>query len=505
MRPAEPRIGIVVVAFNAAATLVTTLDRIPADIRRRLTEVIILDDGSRDDTFMLASAWARHQTDITSVVVRHVKNLGYGGNQKAAYSLASARGLDIVVLLHGDGQYAPEYLNALIQPLVDDECDAVFGSRMMRRGSARIGGMPLYKRLGNRVLTKLENLALGTRLSEFHSGYRAYSVKALDRLPLGHNSDGFDFDTQIIIQLIDRGMRIVETPIPTYYGDEICYVNGLGYARDVMRDVIEYRLGKLGFGTAPWVDTPEEYAFKEGDGSSHARILSMLAGRPPCRILDLGCSGGLLAERLRAHGHEVTGVDMVEVPGVRERTDKFVVSDLSAGIPSGLPGPFDVVIAADVLEHLPRPDAVLRQAADCLTEEGELLLSIPNFGHWYPRLRVAAGAFGYDRRGPLDNTHLRFYSRRTLRRLVRRSGFDILEELGTGLPLGVVAAEDGRATRLVRRWDSWLVKSRPQLFAYQFVMRLRPHAQGAELTVYQSPGSLTEMLERETRTEPLSA
>lgn len=488
MSTTEPRIGIVVVAFNAATTLVATLERIPDEFRARLDELIILDDSSQDETFQAAKEWAAEQVGLTTVVIKHEKNLGYGGNQKAAYALASQRGLDHVVLLHGDGQYDPRCLPALVAPLLTGEAEAVFGSRMMVSGAARSGGMPLYKWVGNKILTRFENRMLGTALSEFHSGYRAYSVAALDRIPLEHNSNGFDFDTQIIVQLVDQGMRIVEVPIPTYYGDEICYVNGMRYAGDVAKDVVEYRLAKLGFGTAPWIPTPEEYAFKEGDGSSHALLLEMLAGRNGKRILDLGCSGGLLAEKLVAGGHHVTGVDVVEVPGVRDRVSRFVQSDLGRGL-SALDGEvYDVVILADVLEHLPNPMETLAGVRSLLAPGGQVLISIPNFAHWYPRVRVGLGAFGYDRRGLLDETHLRFFSRRTLRRLVARAGFDILDERCTGLPLGVLAAQGGRVARTIRRIDGKAVAARPQLFAYQFVLRLTPHAEGVEMEIFE-PGS----------------
>ena len=220
-----------------------------------------------------------------------------------------------MVLLHGDGQYAPECLPQIIAPLERGEADAVFGSRMMTPGAARRGGMPLYKWLGNRILTGIENAALGARLSEFHSGYRAYSVAALTRIPFENNTDDFDFDTQIIIQLLDQGQRIIEIPIPTYYGDEICYVNGMKYARDVVRDVVQYRLAKMGFGTHEWVPVSREYELKEGKYTSHAVIVDALSNAPPKRILDLGCSGGRLAERLRKYGHTVTGVDSIEIEG----------------------------------------------------------------------------------------------------------------------------------------------------------------------------------------------
>jgi glycosyltransferase involved in cell wall biosynthesis len=472
------RIGIIVVAYNAESTLVTTLDRIPEGFRERVSEIIICDDASRDATFELGREWALKAETPKTHVIRHTKNVGYGGNQKAAYSIAIRHGLDVVVMLHGDGQYAPESLPALVQPFDNGDCDAVFGSRMIDKGAARRGGMPLYKRWGNRILTSFENYMLRTQLSEFHSGYRAYTTDVLRRIPFEANSDGFDFDTQIIIQVLHVGGRIVEVPIPTYYGDEICYVNGIRYARDVVVDVLEYSLSKGGFGTSEWVPAPDEYAFKEDDGSSHAVILKMLDGTPTSKILDLGSSGGLLAEKLRARGHYVVGVDRLEVDGVRGRTDDFYVADLEYGIPAEVGAGYDVVIAGDVIEHLTRPLEALRQFSQILQSTGQVILSVPNFAHWYPRIRVALGLFGYDRRGILDSTHLRFFTRANLRRMIRAAGFDILEEATTGLPLGVFLGGDGKPANTLRKIDQTLLKARPTLFGYQFVLRLTPHATG---------------------------
>lgn len=470
------RIAIVVVAYNAEATLVSTLDRIPAEFLAEVDELIICDDASFDDTFGHARAWANRPGAPKAHVIRHTKNLGYGGNQKAAYQLAIDHGMDVVVLLHGDGQYAPEVLPEMVAPFREGGWAAVFGSRMLVKGSARRGGMPLYKLLGNKILTRFENTVLGSDLSEFHSGYRAYSTEALRRIPFASNSDGFDFDTQIIAQILGVGGRIREIPIPTYYGDEVCYVNGLAYAKDVVRDVVEFKLSSLGFGDPEWVPPAQGYAFKDDDRSSHSTILGMLAEQPPSRILDLGCSGGLLAERLRQRGHHVVGVDAEAVPGVHERTDGFFEADLSAGLPEGVGGGYDVVIAGDVIEHLPRPLDLLHEARAALRPGGQLLLSVPNFTHWYPRVRLLTGSFGYDRRGILDVTHMRFFSRRSLRRTVEAAGFDVLEEQATGLPLGAVTEGEGRLVRGVRAVDRWLVRGRPNLFAYQYVLRLAPHA-----------------------------
>ena len=195
--------------------------------------------------------------------------------------------------------------------------------------------MPFYKCIGNRILTRFENRMLGTRLTEFHSGYRAYTRPRCRGSRSRHNSDGFDFDTQIIAQIVHAGGRIVEVPIPTYYGDEICYVNGIQYARDVVRDVVEFKLATKGFGTSEWVATPEEYAFKEGDGSSHAVMLGDAARG--CHRRGSSTWAALAASSPSGRGRPGTmspASTAIEVPGVRERTDRFFAADLDEGIPA---------------------------------------------------------------------------------------------------------------------------------------------------------------------------
>jgi glycosyltransferase involved in cell wall biosynthesis len=460
------KIGILVVAYNAVDTLAAVLDRIPADFRSKVTEVVVSDDASQDSTYLVGLGYSQ-TSDLPITVIRQPENLGYGGNQKAGYRYAIDHGLDVVVLLHGDGQYAPESLPELVAPLERGEADAVFGSRMMIKGAARRGGMPLYKFVGNRILSTFENAALGSELTEFHSGYRAYSVEALRQVPFERNSDGFNFDTQIIIQLHDAQKRVLEVPIPTYYGDEISHVNGLRYAWDVTRDVLGYRAQKLGFGDGQRVALGKEYQLKESPDSSHGRIFAMLAGRPPSRILDLGCSSGLLTERLQDAGHEVTGVDVFETPGVRQRMRRFVVADLDAGIPPDAGSGYDIVLAADVLEHLRQPERLLRDAQRVLRPGGSLVVCVPNIGHWYPRFRTFLGRFDYDQRGPLDRGHLRFFTRRSIKRLLKREGFALRGLEPVGLPFDVVGVE-GR--RWLRALDSATIRTWPTLFGYQFIL-----------------------------------
>jgi len=465
------KIGIVVVAYNAASTLAQVLDRVPKDFRARITRVFVCDDASEDSTYLVGLGYQQLATDLPLSIIRHEDNLGYGGNQKAGYRLAIEHGLDIVVLLHGDGQYAPEFLPEIVAPLERGECDAVMGSRMMVKGAARKGGMPLYKYVGNKLLTRFENRLLGTTLSEFHSGYRAYSVRALKSIPFENNSDGFNFDTQIIIQLHDAGKRIVEVPIPTYYGDEICYVNGLRYARDVSRDVVRYRMAKLGFRSGDLGAAGDEYRLKEGAGSSHSVMLKWLAQISPGRLLDLGCSGGLLAERARALGHRVLGVDVQELPEARGRLDGFIQANLDHGLPREVvdEGPFDIVLAGDLLEHVRDPGLVLKHARGVLAPGGVLILSVPNFGHWYVRGRALLGIFDYDQRGLLDRTHVRFFTRRSLERELRQAGFRTVRTQVTGLPFDVLARNGGRLAKVAKLVDRAAVTTRPTLFGYQFV------------------------------------
>ena len=470
----KKKIGILVVAYNAATTLAKVLDRIPDEIRGDIAEVIVSDDHSQDSTYLVGLGY-QQISDLPITLIRQPQNLGYGGNQKAGYDLAIEHGLDIVVMLHGDGQYAPESMPDLLAPLLAGEADAVFGSRIMVKGAARGGGMPMYKYLGNRVLTKFENAALGTELTEFHSGYRAYSVDALKQIPFRQNANGFNFDTQIIIQLHDAGMRIAEVPIPTYYGDEICYVDGLGYAADVTKDVVAFRLQKAGFGDGSRIALNEEYELKPNEDSSHGRISKMLASRPPLKILDLGCSSGLLAERLRDMGHHVVGVDLYELDGVGERTSAFFKADLTQGIPAEAGTGFDLVLAADVLEHLPKPKKLLEEIRQVLAPTGSVILCVPNIAHWYPRARSTLGMFDYDQRGILDATHLRFFTRRSIRRIVERNGFTVRRLEAVGLPLDSLGLE-GTAAHLVRLMDHLLLILWPTMFGYQFIIEATPEA-----------------------------
>ena len=235
------KIGILVVAYNAESTIKETISRIPKTFLKFIYQVLISDDKSIDSTFNVANE-LKDNTDLPIKVVTQPLNLGYGGNQKFGYFWAMENNWDIVVLLHADGQYAPEFIEKIIEPIVNENCDVVFGSRMIDKKRALQGGMPVYKWIGNQVLTKIQNLLTNQTFSEWHSGYRAYRISKLRQIPLNKLNNGFRFDTQIILELIKIRAKFKEIPIPTFYGDEVSHVNGLEYAREIIWDTIRHRV-----------------------------------------------------------------------------------------------------------------------------------------------------------------------------------------------------------------------------------------------------------------------
>ena len=345
------RFGIFIVAYNAVTTLRKVLDRIPKEAWDQVEEVYVFDDCSQDDTALLGEGYKAARGASKLHVYRNDSNLGYGGNQKRGYAYAIEKGLDYVILLHGDGQYAPEMIPEFIAQARGRHPAAVFGSRMLKKGEARRGGMPLYKYAGNRILTTFENLLLGSHLSEFHSGYRMYSTRALRRLNYPFYTDDFHFDTQVIVELLHHGFEIVEIPIPTYYGDEICYVNGMRYAKDVAFSVLQYKLHCLGLARCEWCGAggarASRYPAKQSPLSSHQRVASLVP--PNSRVLDVGAEGNY-AGQLGAKGCRVTGLNTCD-PGeaVRAQYERFAVRDADAGLPEPKElGTFDCVVMADV-------------------------------------------------------------------------------------------------------------------------------------------------------------
>lgn len=225
---------VVMPAYNAARTLEQTLREIPVDV---VDEILLVDDGSKDETVVVAQ-----RLGIPYIV--HPKNRGYGGNQKTCYAEALKRGAEIVVMLHPDYQYTPTLIGAMAWLVASEEFDVVLGSRILGSGALK-GGMPYWKYAANRWLTGIENVLLGMKLSEYHTGYRAFSREVLETLPLEENSDDFVFDNQILAQAVRFGFRIGEISCPTKYFPEASSINfkrSLIYGLGVLKTAVDYRL-----------------------------------------------------------------------------------------------------------------------------------------------------------------------------------------------------------------------------------------------------------------------
>ena len=225
-------------AYNAALTLRRTFAEIPRDI---VDDIILTDDASRDETTAIARSLNIH-------TLVHSRNRGYGGNQKSCYASALARGADIVVMLHPDYQYTPRLVTAMASMIASDQYDAVLASRILGNGALR-GGMPLYKYVANRLLTLFQNVVMGQKMSEYHTGYRAFSRAVLERIPLLACSDDFVFDNQMIAQTAWFGFRIGEISCPTRYFAEASSINfrrSSIYGLGVVATAIGYRLARLG-------------------------------------------------------------------------------------------------------------------------------------------------------------------------------------------------------------------------------------------------------------------
>lgn len=232
------RVTVVLPAYNAARTLERTCREIPSDI---VDDIILTDDASHDDTIAIARSLGLH-------VIQHDRNRGYGGNQKTCYTAALERGADIVVMLHPDYQYTPRLIAAMAAMLVSDQYDGVLASRILGRG-AIVGGMPRYKYVANRTLTLIQNILMGAKLSEYHSGYRAWTKPVLERLPLERCSDDFVFDNQMLALALHAGFRIGEISCPTKYFPEASSINlrrSVMYGLGVLRTAGQYRLHRMG-------------------------------------------------------------------------------------------------------------------------------------------------------------------------------------------------------------------------------------------------------------------
>ncbi len=237
------RLVIFMPAYNSGHLLRKTFEEIPDEYRQ---SILLVNDGSTDNTEEVAR-------ELGIKVISHPVNRGYGASQKTGYREALRDGAEIVVMVHSDYQHDPGYIPTIIEPLLKNEADIALGSRILA-GKVVSQGMPFYKYLGNRLVTGIENLVLGANLSDYHTGFRAYRREALEKIPFEHNSDGYIFDSELLIQAVNKGLRIKEVPIPTRYPKEASSIDFFGsvrYGLGILRALFRFLLHKAGLKKSP--------------------------------------------------------------------------------------------------------------------------------------------------------------------------------------------------------------------------------------------------------------
>lgn len=428
-----------------AEALVGAVARVPREARERLAEITVLVGVGQVGEALPPELRELAARDALVRLHADVRRYGHGGRRKMAYEYALQHGFERVVVLRPDGRHPPELLGRLL--------DAAERGAALVVAARRGHGRALVDRV------------LGLDVGDYASPYRVLSCAALRRIPFHLNGDGRSFDTELVIQMRALGARIeaVEGEVEPDPGFS---------ALESLRIALGYRAHQLHLTRrGQWfVDHDIHYTLKLHATSSHMQVLDAI--RPGSRVLDLGCSQGLLAGPLASKGVEVVGVDVRQPQDVSVALARYYQRDLERPleIPEGRE--FDYVVCSDVIEHVIHRAELLASVRRYLKPDGRLLISTPNIAIWFYRLSLLAGRFEYGPRGVLDETHVHLFTRSTFRREIEGAAFRVVRERVTALPFEVVFESTGRSA-LVRGLASGyhaLARLWPELFAYQFLL-----------------------------------
>ncbi len=429
----------------------------------------------------------------------------YGVIQKVAFGWAIDEQFDIAAVVHASGHFPMSSLDRMIEPIAAGEAGAVFARRVNKNGAWFPRGISWWKVLGNRYLCPVLNRIVGHTAHDWLCPFRAYSTSVLRSMPIRNNSDESVFDLEMLLGCVELREQLAEFEVPVEPDTAFNLSDCARLAKDAVIAALRYRLHKMGFGTGSTAFNSLAYEVKVEENSSHDSLLRWLREFPPGGILDVGCSDGRFGQLLERMGHTVTGVDIQASPGVEQRISHFVRANLEQGLSQHFEKEsFDVVVLADVLEHVRSPEMLLREARALVKPGGSILVSIPNIGHWYGRLKVGLGLFSYDRRGLFDSGHLRFFTRVNFQRIVAVEQLEITRFGATSTPIVNVLSRAMRptgqsslseavvpsASKALAGISAGAISFWPTLFGYQLLFELR-------LPARSSPGAV-----RLTRLDP---
>lgn len=470
---------IYIVTYNHEDFIQKTLDRIDEKLFNNYeTEILVNDDASKDNTFRILEKIKKDFSKKAKfTILSNPVNLGYGGNQKIGYFYSIKHNFDYVALLHGDGQYKPEIMGDLIQALEKENAKAVFGSRMISKYGALKGGMPLYKFIGNKILTYLQNKILKSSLSEFHSGYRVYDIEALKKIPFHMNSNDFSFDTEIIIQFLISKQKIFEVPIPTYYGKEISYVNGIYYAYRIIVESLKAKIQRYGILYEKKYDLnikEVKYFYKKDFISTH--LISFKEIKNNSLILDIGAGqGDLIKDLVEQKNCKAIGIDKIEKKISFKNID-FMTCDLDEELPNLDYTKLDYMLVLDVIEHLKDPEDFLKKLYDKTSENEkiEILISTPNISFFIIRFMLLFGFFNYGKMGILDKTHTRLFTFQSFKKLIEDSNFEIVKTNGVPAPFPL-AIGNNLLSKIMINLNNFGISIWKSFFSYQIILKIKPN------------------------------
>ena len=478
----KSKVLIFVLAYNAEKTISETIKRLPLSDKNYDLEILIVDDASSDNTFIKAKKSKKNNSSLKVTILRNPVNQGYGGNVKIGFMYAIKNYFDYIALTHADGQYPPEEIPKQLKLLLSNRYDVIFGSRMMNGFDALKGGMPFYKFIGNKLTTWIENRLIGTNLSEFHTGHQIYSVKILKKIPFFLNSKDYHFHTQLVIQLLIAKAKIKETPIDTFYGDEISHVNGFSYCWNVCKEALLIRLQKIGIIYKRRYDSNikfnKSYHSPKPMGVMKIHELAINNIKNGKKVLEFGCSSGIITKILLKKRCTVLGID--KNPPKENILKDFLKIDLDSDLTNLKKikiDNYDYIILLDLINHLKYPEEFMENLKDCFTSLNfpTLIITTPNIGFIFNRIQLLFGFFNYGRRGILHPSHTRLFTFKSLRNILTESGYEIIEEKTVSAPFELAFGKNFFSSFL-NFLNKFLIFFSKKLFGYSILIKAKPTA-----------------------------